>query len=295
MKFGRKYTLSVEVAPDTNRQPTKNVVIELPYSCEFVIERTNLASSQTATFTIYNLGKERRNLLQKDQSNVGELRAIQFRGGYDDIGTPLCFNGTVMSAYSERRGVNFVTVIQAYDGGYAMANGTSNFTIGSGATFKEIMQHLLNDLPGIARQAIIGNFPTKTARGSSYVGNTWNYLMQVSGGLANIDNGQLKVLQPNEVITAEIPVINSASGLLTSPKRAGSLIEFSMLFEPRLTVGQIVQLESTGVDILNGPYKVTGFTHRGMISPSVGGDAVTDVTLWKGTAVFVPVPGEPVQ
>lgn len=285
MKFNPKYTLKVE------GNGGQNVVIELPYTVEFHIDRSNLASSQTATFTIYNLGKERRNLLQKDQSNAGELRSIQFSAGYDDIGRPLCFNGTVMSAYSERRPKDFVTVIEAFDGGYAMANGLSNFTIGSGASFKEILETLASpvNFPSVTGRPIIGNFPGRTTRGSTYVGNTWNYISQLARGLAYVDNGRLNVLNPNEVISPNIPLINSSSGLLTSPKRSGALIEFEMVFEPRLVVGQIVALQSIGNDIFNGSYKVTGFVHSGTISDVVAGTNRTQVTLWKGTATLIPV------
>lgn len=291
MKFNPQYSLSVETTGGAN------LTIELPYSCEFMIRRQNLASAQTATFKILNLAEKSRDLIYKDAFNLTQLRNIQFRAGYPDIGTPLLFNGTVYTAYSEKPspGEDFITTIECYDGGYAMANGISQFSVGSGATFKEILMSLNKDLPGIADKPIIGDFATKTRRGSVFLGNTWNYIVQLTQGLANIDNGQLKVLKPNEVINGEIPVINSDTGLKGSPKRSQSSIELSMLFEPRLTVGQLVDLESETNTIFNGVYKVTGFTHTGLISPSVAGQRQTDVTLWKGTEAFTNVPGEPIQ
>lgn len=289
MKFNPEYSLSVETTGKTN------LTIELPYSCDFTIRRQNLASAQTGSFQIWNLAEKTRNLIYKDAFNLTELRNLQFRAGYPDIGKPLLFNGTVYSAYSERRGNDFITTLECYDGGYAMANGISQFSVGSGATFKEILMSLNKDLPGIVNQPIIGDFPKKTLRGSVYLGNTWNYIVQLTRGLANIDNGQLKVLNPNEVITGEIPVINSASGLLGSPQRSQSSILLSMLFEPRFTVGQLVDLESETNTIFNGAYKVTGFTHSGLISESVAGTRRTEVTLWKGTSAFTNVPGEPVS
>lgn len=64
-----------------------------------------------------------------------------------------------------------------------------------------------------------------------------------------------------------------------------------MLFEPRLTIGQQVQLQSQTNRIFNGMYKVMGFEHSGMISPAVGGDCKSSVSLWLGTQVLETVTG----
>lgn len=287
MKLGRKYTLKAEVAGGGN------VTVELPFSVDFTVKREALASAQTATFVLYNLAEKTRNQLYKDRFNVTEFRAVQFMAGYDTA--PMIFNGIILQAYSYRQGRDFLTVIDCYDGGYGMANSFSSVTIGSGASFSEIIKRLNGDLLGVTAQPIVGNFGTKTGRGSVYLGNTWNYILQLSNGLATIDNGQLKALNQNEVIQAEIPVITSESGLLGSPKRANTMIEQTLLFEPRVTLGQLVQLRSVTNTIFNGAYKVAGFTHHGTISPVVSGDALTDLSLWKGTEAFLTVPGVPVQ
>lgn len=296
MKFNPKYSLSVEVNPDQKTgQATQNVTIKPPFTVEFNIQRNNLASSQTGTFKIYNLGEKTRNLIYKDRYAFNDYRAIQFHAGYDDIGTPLIFNGAVYQAYSERIGNNMVTTIEAFDGGYAMANGNSLVTIGSGSTFQEILKKLNADLPFVSASPILGDFPNITIRGSTYVGNTWNAIVQITGGLASIDNGQLKALNPNEVFKGELEVITSESGLLGSPKRALTQIEFPILFEPRLSVGQIIVLQSSTNKLFNGVYKVTGFTHSGIISESVGGERRTHVSLWKGEQALKLVAGTPIQ
>lgn len=297
MKFSPQFSLSIEVNPDQKTgQAQDHVTIELPITVDFQVDRKSLASSQTATFRIHNLGEKTRNLIYKDRYAFNDYRGVQFRAGYDDIGAPLIFNGAVYQAYSERIGVDVITTVECYDGGYAMANGVSLITIGSGSTFQEILKKLNADLPFVSKNPIIGDFPNKTSRGSTYVGNTWSYLLQVSNGLATIDNGQLKVLNPNEVFDGELPVITSESGLLGSPKRASTQIEFPMLFEPRLTVGQIVELSSSVNDIFNGLYKVTGFTHSGTMSAAVAGTPrVSNVSLWKGEEALKMVAGTPIQ
>lgn len=288
-KFNRIYSLSVEVAGG------QKVTIELPFTVEFEVRRELLSSSQTATIKIYNLGERLRDLIFKDRYNTTEFRAVQLRAGYEGIGAPLIFNGTVLQAYSYREGVDFYTVIEAYDGAYMMANSYSTQTFGNGPTYAQVMAGLNADLKGTTGQPIIGNFPGKSIRPLVCMGNTWDILVQLSEGYATIDNGQLKVLRPNEAITSTIPVISSESGLLGSPRRSGGLIEFAMLFEPRFTLAQIVALQSETNSLFNGTYKVMGFTHNATISPAVAGDARTDVSLWLGTEALTVVPGTPVQ
>ncbi len=196
----------------------------------------------------------------------------------------MLFNGTVKQATSYRRAgsADVITEIEAWDGGSAMANGYSLRSVAGGAIFSDLLKSLAQDLPGLGATPIVGSFPSRTSRGSVFAGNTWNYILQLSQGLAIIDNNQLKVLNQDEVIQAEVPVITSESGLLGSPVRANAMIKATILFEPRLTVGQIVQLRSSVNPVYSGTYKVMGFTHRGTISPSVDGERITEVTLWDG-------------
>lgn len=288
MKFGRKYTLSIEVA---GGQKTE---IQLPLTLEFDVRRNSLSSANTASFRIYNLSERTRNLIYFDRYNITEFRAIQLRAGYDKF-TPLIFNGTVRQAYSYREGVNMITSIECYDGGFGMVNGFTAQTIGIGTSATDVVRSLAASLPGLSAEPIVGAFNTINKRGEVLFGNTWQIISQKTGGLANIDNGQLKALQNNEVINGTVTKINSASGLLGSPKRSDALLDFDMLFEPALTIGQVVDLESSTNRIFNGRYKVMGLTHRGTISDAVAGDCTTTVSLWLGTQILEVIKGTAIQ
>lgn len=280
MKLGRKCQLKVEVDPravgDTI-QAQNTLTIPRNATIEFEITRQFLSSSQEASFRVLNLAERTRNLLQKDPYALTEFRAIQFRAGYEDFPIPLVFNGFVRSATSYRRGTEMVTEITAYDGGLAMANGFTAQTIGSGVSVRDLLTQLAKSLPRVAGQPLVGDFTGSNLRGKVLFGNTWSLILQESGNLATIDNGQVKILQPSEAIEAAIPLIDSSTGLLGSPKRTPTKIEFTMLFEPRLTVGQIIELRSTTNRLYNGTYKVTGFQHRG-VAPSTGEDSSASVT-----------------
>jgi hypothetical protein len=288
-KFGRTCRLSLEVKTENkvdssfDGSTNNNLIIPPEFSVEFDIQRAALGSSQTATFKVYNLGEATRKLIYADEYDAANrFRAIQFRAGYKDF-MPLIFNGAIKKAYSQRQGVDMITTIEAWDGAFAMASGFTAQTVVAGTPLNKVLADLSASLPQTAGEPIVGAFSGTSARGKVLFGNTWNIIRQESDNLAIIDNGQVKILQPNEAIASDIPVITSASGLLSSPARSGQVIELDMLFEPRFTLGQIVKLESTTNALYNGTYKVMGFTHRGMISPSVAGDAKTTVKLWLGT------------
>jgi hypothetical protein len=301
-KFGRVYSLKVEIdkggLPGSGVllprfQPGGYVEIALPLTVEFEISRASFGASQTGTFRLLNLNQETRNSIQKDWFQ-SELRAIQFRAGYQSESgglLPLCFNGTVLTAYSYRRGVDYVTEIDAYDGGWNMVYGdTFTLTQAAGMTARDTLLQLSRLLPYQVGNAIIGNFPVVNKRGEVLFGNIWDLIQMKSNGLGFIDNGQVKALNYQEVISGMLPVISADTGLLGVPKRTRTTLEFDMIFEPRFLVGQVVKLESEN-PLLNRPWKVIGFEHRGTISAAVAGDCRTSVTLWFTPQDFVPVSG----
>lgn len=303
-KFGRVYSLSVEVNPQTFVVPLRpgtprGVTIQLPYQIEFEISRRTLTSAQTGTFRILNLGPEIRSAIQKDVFQFTELRTIQFRAGYespDGSFMPLAFNGNVLTAYSYRVDRDWITEIEAFDGGWQMANASNvAITLSPNTTAAQVITQLANQMEGMSGEPIVGNFPSKNLRGEVLMGNAWTLLIQKTAGNVTIDNGQVKALGYNEVIQGDILELSAESGLLGSPKRTTSTLEFDMIFEPRLTVAQIVTLKSLSQPQLNRPWKVIGFDHRGTISPDTAGDCLTSVRLWFTTQDLKLIGGTPVQ
>ena len=316
MKFNRTYSLFCEVGPYTKpetangstvpnnqvfqRYAQNNVTIKPPYTIEFSIKREILATAQTATFKIYNLAEKTRDVIYKEWFNGADYASIQFRAGYENQFVPLIFNGNVLQAYSQRLGRNnIVTEIHAYDGGFAQANSYSNFTLAAGAKLSDTIIRLNADLVKVFPTPIIGSIPNfVNQRASVYCGPTYNLIQKLLpvGVNATIDNNQLKVLGNSDCfqVNNETFVISSATGLLDIPMRQGNFIQVKMLFEPRLTIGQKVQLISQDIPIYNNIYPVQGITHEGIISPSVNGTLITTVNLYLGPNGETTLTGNPV-
>jgi len=60
------------------------------------------------------------------------------------------------------------------------------------------------------------------------------------------------------------------------------IVTAEMLFEPRLKIGQVVELVSRDYPSLNQLYKVIGIQHSGTISDAVGGKCKTTVRMLYG-------------
>lgn len=268
-KFGRNYLLSVQTQSGNTLQLT------LPFTVEFDIIRNTLTSANVCQLRIYNLSLINRNQIRFNASDYGQFRAIEFKAGYGS-NPPVVFTGNISQAWSVREGVNFITQIECYDGGFAFVNGVTNTQFPAGTPQKTVIQTLAGSLPNVKLGAV-GNYPGQLSRGNSYNGNTTGILQELTGGGFFVDVGKANALGNNEYIAAlnGVTTVNSQSGLLGTPVLEQTIVRFDMLFEPGLNVGHKITLDSITESNFNGDYKVTAVKHRGMISEAVCGSAIT--------------------
>jgi len=297
ISFNPVYTLTVEVGPFGKKNSqgysdaTQKVTIELPITCDFEINRQFWASSQTGTFTLYNLKEETRNLIYHDQYNTFQRANIQFHAGYG-INKYLLFNGWVRKAYSKRPNKDYMTVIEAFDGAFAKSDSWTSFTRPAGMALKDVIFSLNNDFANtykLASTPYIGTLPPQVnLRSASYFGPTDTILKSIlpSTLLSTIDLNQLKVISYSDQVESTFDIIDSSTGLLEPPTRTETFIEAKLLFNPALIMGQKVYLQSVGNSIFNGIYKVMGLVHNGTISTVVGGKRTTVVSLYLGTQIL---------
>jgi hypothetical protein len=273
-KFGRNYILNIQTINDTT------LTIQLPFTVQFDITRNVLTSANVAQFRIYNLNANNRAQIRKNINDFGDNRVVQILAGYGN-NLSLMFEGNITQAWSAREGVDFITQIECFDGGFAFSNSMSNTTFPAQTEMTTVAETLIGDLSSSGvKPGIIGSFPGQLSRGNAYSGNTCQLLQQITGGRFYIDNGKAYALSDNECIAGPVTTINAASGLLNTPIREQTIITFDMLFEPKMIVGQQITLDSVTADSnINGEYKVISLKHRGMISDAVCGDAITTVGL----------------
>jgi len=289
-KFGLNYRLTIQ-------GPGVDLVIEMPFTVEFDISRNNYPSTNEAKIRVYNLSQKHRDQILFDQyvgqflpPDVPQILFVTLQAGYGPgPNWPVVFTGNIIRAYSVREGVNFITNIEAFDGGAAFGNARSTINYPSGTLQSSVIASLIADLApyGVSQGAISASYDYKLTKGGAYSGNTIDLLRDLTHTNFFIDNLKANAILPTECLAGDILVIDSSFGLLNTPIKQETFIELDILFEPRLAIGSQVNLESSTAQTYNGIQQVSSIHHHGVISLAVSGEAVTRVGLQKG--VFAPV------
>lgn len=275
IKLGRNYKIFIETVDGNTLE------IGLPFTIEFDITRNTLSSANVCQVRLYNLSEKNRNQIYFNAYNQTLFRKFLLKAGYEDNLSTI-FNGNISQAASFREGVNFITQIECYDGGFAFVNGSVDLTFPSGTSIKTVIRTLMEQLPNVSIGAI-GNFEGSLLRGNTYSGNPAQILFELTGGAFFIDSGKAYALKSDEYVpeigsnptgTPTI-LINTDTGLLNTPVLEQTIVRFEMLFEPSLNIGKLVRLVSATNPALNGIYKITSVKHRGMISGVMAGSLTT--------------------
>jgi len=283
-KFNRNYIINF-----TFESGALSFSISRPLTIEFDINRQDYASCNYASIRLINLSQQHRNKLEHDIINTNEGSAInvELQAGYGNGPTfPVIFKGNVQKGYSHREGTRFVTTLECYDAGIGLQTGWSMHQIAAGTLMTDVFKLLIADLLpyGIVQGPISpGPVPGSTtwgvvSKGFGIDGPTRDVLSQLTNSNFYVDNGVAIICPPGFATGPQInpPVINAQSGLLSTPFTQQSIIDFEMIFEPTLKVGDTINLQSsTANSAVNGFHQIIGINHRGVISDAVAGTATT--------------------
>ena len=299
-KFQRNYRLHVEGADG------KEYVFEYPITLEFYIDKRAFHSAGTGSFRLHNLSADTRKILYKDISDVvgpASKRLVTFMAGYGkDLS--LVFYGNIKEAksYREEGSTSFITEIDCYVWSFAMVNVRSEWTLNSpqyslplkrSTVIEKILQDLIPS--GVHRGIVnsisfdIGSAPY--SRPYIAYDNSWNLLKEETNDHCFIDNGAVNCLLDDDTYIGNILLIDSSTGLLSTPKKCESMLKIDILFEPSIQLGQKIELLSQSESLYNGEYKVIGIQHAGIISGAVGGKCKTTLLLNAGKFILNVISG----
>ena len=287
-KAGRNYELDLELVASTGY----SVVIKPPLTMAFNVQRSTLATANTASITITNLGELTRRKIFHDFNDIHDIskyRGVILKAGYGNNIAEI-FNGNIHHAWSVRQGTEWLTQIDAFDGGWDILNGFVNETLPTGWDIRNTIKNVINKNFKYVTAGSLSLLTNNSTRGVVLHGNAWDNIQKLNpDGLNFIDMLKAHCLKLGEYIpyTGQIYRITSAQGLLDTPRRAEANLQLRMLFEPRIHVGSIVQVESLET-VNNGQYQVVGVTHQGTISEAVCGECTTTLNLYLGGQPLVP-------
>jgi hypothetical protein len=280
MKFGRTYDMVVQ-------GESRRWTFGSPFTLRFTTQANGTPTMNTAEFFVYNLPENVRNDLLMDIYQDPTLRTISFAAGYIREPTlPVVFVGNVFWAYSYRQGPDWITQIHCVDGGGALDVadiGTSLIGGQSGTTLGQIYRTLVQALPGLSIGLISKTFDeVRDPRGVVLSGNPWEELVRriipVNAQLF-VNKGKVYIILQDEYVPnpGGITDITPDTGMVGSPRRQGAMTIATMIFEPRLEIGQKVTLHSSAP--YAGEKKLLSIRHYGEISEAECGNLLTEATF----------------
>lgn len=266
---------------------TETTIVEYPITCKFTVTRGTFAQSNTATIQLYNLAPKTRNQIFQDAYtdglNRGRWKYVELEAGWNG-NISLIFKGRIMQAYSYKSGgqTDVITEIQAV--ALDIFDYPTSHTFAAGTTFKDALKTMASDMPNVLvanTGTLEGVFQTPT----TFDGMAMEQINKLTGGHSFVDNGMLNTLMNNEVIDVPVPVISDNTVLLETPMRRDANIEVKTLFLPDLIAGQLVEIKSEVQTQFNGQFKLVGFAHDCLISPTQAGTRTTQLVLWIGELI----------
>lgn len=262
---------------DQSGKPQQEIVTD-PVTIDFNVVKST-QSENTTRITIYNLHAATRESIYQDRllmDNNPYIKWLSLEAGYGEALTLVSW-GYIQECYSYRSGTDILTVIDVTDPD--ILTEYCGVTFAAGTTFKQAYEYLVGRLPSlkIGETGVLeGVFNVPTV----FNGNTFMLINKLTGGHTFVDNGQVVNLNDNETLSDYgCYYIAADTGLLDTPKRYDRILEISMLFEPTIKIGQLVDLRLSSFDRFNGQYKVLGLNHNCLISGADGGSRTTTLQL----------------
>lgn len=248
---------------------------------QFKVVRALRKDPNTADIVVYNLNKTNRSAMQ--EKNI----PTTIEGGYRDnvsqvFGGVLQFGGTV------KNGEDWVTTIQSSDGGQKYKSARINVGFKGPVTIEKVLE-----TAGEALGINLGNLKEKVREGglrsalkeftngkvlSGKAEQIFTKIAKSAGYSWSVQDGQIQLLGPKEVIDERAVVLSSidgrSTGLVGSPEPGEKgFVKVRALLQPNLLPGRKVQVQSREVD---GFYRIEKGVYTG---DTWGGDWYADLEV----------------
>jgi hypothetical protein len=260
-------TISIPARPV---DPTTGLVVPT-LRAMFNIEKNDDSSPNKASVTVYNLNSAHRAAIQ-------EGWPVIVKAGYVGNVQQL-FGGWIEKSDNRREGVDWITTVEASDGGNRFRTARVNLSLGKGTTLTALLNAVAASL-GLG----LGNSAQKFAtsrrgltafkKGVSVSGmakNVLNKYISSAGYQWSIQDGVLQVLGVDETSVETVPILNPNSGLIGSPEKGEKgIVKAKSLLNGAIKPGGRIGYKTASID---GFYKVKKVNHSG---DTWGADWYTD-------------------
>lgn len=287
-KLNKVYRLFIQQQDINGKGLNTGLVITNPMTIRFNIDRSMYSGIANMTIDIYNLSTDHRNRIFKDFFYDIEKENplfIALSAGYSIKELNTIYAGDVWNAYTRREGPDVITTIQAKTGLRNFAQ-TISLSVAAGSTAKDVVKQCMDKMPCLTdNHQAIEEYTFSSP--ISLMGKPLAIIKQYNPNKnVFVDLNNVYILGEDEGIAGWVPLITESSGLLNAPERKTGTLVFNMIFEPRLEVGQVIELRSQLAPQFNGQYKIFGLKHNGIISDTKGGTATTTVEVNVGSELY---------
>jgi hypothetical protein len=224
---------------------------------QFKVVKSLKRDPNTATVTITNLNGDNRAALQEKG-----IPTILEAGYVDNVSQ--IFAGVLQFGSSVKNGTDFLTTIQTGDGGDKYKTARINTSLKGPVDIKSVLQ-----TAGEALGLNLGNLREKISQGSlrpalqemtegvvlsGKAEQVFTRIAKQMGYSWSIQDGQIQLLAPNEVIATSDAVLLTAvdgrsTGLIGSPEPGEKgIVKARSLLQPDLLPGRKVQIQSREID-----------------------------------------------
>lgn len=212
---------------------------------DFNLAKSIGSKQNKAEITVYNLTASHRNQLGD------EFDTITLEVGYRDTGYTLLFSGNIRDVKSSQDGASVKSVITCGDGDKAIGKGAVSKTFPAGTKPKEIIDHIVGEMPEVKRGQIKGldNLPAYKRPVSifGWAQRALDTLGREHGFYWTIHNGSFEAMKNDEHLDETI-MLSKASGLIGSPDITDKGIKAKALLNPSIAPGRRVDVQSDFLD-----------------------------------------------
>jgi len=228
----------------------------------FVINKQLVGQPNESTIEIYNLRPDTRKLLMQPKQS---LRAQLFVG-WSNIPMSLLADGQVLQVMPSKEGSSNKTTMTLFDGYNGISAGLLQKVYPANTEVKTVVFDLASAMPDVQTSGskidIEGIFGSRGYIVNGRVAVELDRLANCYGFSWSVQNGVFQAIKDTRAGNTKHKVSNEAGNLFhATPQLQDKMqlqtgIEITAFMNPKVTPGDIVQLESGFVPMYNGDYKV---------------------------------------
>ena len=224
-------------------------------------QKTLMGMPNPSTVNVFNLSRDTRDAIR------GSLTKITVQVGWQNTELHTLFQGSVLSAVSERSSADIVTKIAAIPGYGAMVRGVSSKSYAAGTPVRDVVKDMARDMPGltISDSGLEGLDGSIGKSGWSFAGSTKDGLTQLAnehGFSWHVDDGAFKAVGDKARFGGYVELNGKDGGLisivpvLTGPMQIQTGVKIKAIYVPGIIAGSSVRVNSDISPKLSGEYRV---------------------------------------